>query len=111
MNGMQTAINANVGYASGAIIGGGSAAQNGAGNPVPTALNSMDKAGAYLHDRLTLLEQRLAAVLAPLPPTPVGNDVTGKLARHSLALMIESNAASTAEAAHRIDSLINRLEL
>lgn len=66
---------------------------------VPAALGSLDAACARLHDRLSLLEQRLVAVLQPLPPSPVGDNA--KMARHSLALQIEAGGHSVNGAAER----------
>lgn len=76
---------------------------------VPGALIGLEETLANLHDRLGLLEQRLNAVLTPPPPASVSDGA--KLARHSLALQLDSIAASVAGARDRVDSLINRLEL
>lgn len=77
--------------------------------PVPAAVGSLTNATERLHDRLTALQQRLEGILAPLPPAGVTSGE--KLARHSLALMIESEAGKVNEAAERVDLLISRLEL
>lgn len=79
-------------------------------NPIPAACGELDNSIAFLHDRLSLLEQRLAAVLSPLPPASVGEGKPNT-ARHSMALMIESSAGGVRAAGDRVDSLINRLEL
>lgn len=78
--------------------------------PIVVAVEGMDATTNRLHERLSMLENRLAAVLAPQPPQGVG-DTQGKLARHSLALQLDSANASIAGACDRIDSIINRLEL
>lgn len=77
--------------------------------PVPNALNGLDNQVARMHERLAHLEQRLNIILAPLPPTGVGE--AQKMARHSLALQIEAATASLTNAGDRLDSLIERLEL
>lgn len=86
-------------------------------NPVPTAaspvsgaINTLNNATDGLHERLTALTQRLESILAPLPPAGVG-EVANKLARHSLALQIESEAGKVAAASDRIDGLLQRLEI
>jgi hypothetical protein len=76
---------------------------------VPAAIAGLDNGVSRLHDRIGLLEQRLAALTQPLPPAGVGE--ASKMARHSLALQIEANANSIQAAADRIDSIINRLEV
>jgi hypothetical protein len=76
---------------------------------VPGAMSALDNACARLHDRISLLEQRLAALLQPLPPASVGDNA--KMARHSLALQIEAAGFTVNGAAERIDSIINRLEV
>lgn len=95
-----------------ANVGGQTYATLGAPTPVaavPAAVSELDSACARIHDRVSLLEQRLQALLQPLPPAGVGDNA--KLARHSLAMQIESSAHSVHAAAERIDSLINRLEV
>lgn len=79
-------------------------------SPVPSALNNLTSAQERLHDRISLLTQRLDALLSPLPPSPVA-ETSPKLARHSLALQIEAEAHSVAHAADRVGSLIDRLEV
>lgn len=78
--------------------------------PVPGALNALDSQVGNLHDVINSLEQRLGALLSPLPPQGVG-EPQGKLARHSLALQIESAAGGVNAAVGRLQSLLNRLEL
>lgn len=77
--------------------------------PVPSALNEAENNAARLHDRISLLEQRLNSVLSALPPAGVNE--TAKMARHSLALQIVAQASDIGLAADRIDSIISRLEL
>lgn len=77
---------------------------------IAAALNSLNSGNERLHDRITVLLQRLDSVLSPLPPAPVG-DAGQKLARHSLALQIGAEAAGVSLAAERLDGIINRLEL
>lgn len=78
--------------------------------PVSGAVASLGDATARLHERLTVLTQRLEVILAPLPPAGVA-DAAGKLARHSLALQIESEAGKVSHASDRVDALISRLEI
>lgn len=80
-----------------------------AGPRVPGAIASLGDATGRLHERLTNLLQRLEPILAPLPPASVGEG--SKLARHSLALQIESEADKVNNASDRVDSLISRLEI
>lgn len=77
---------------------------------IPAAVEKLDKATSNVHDVITTLEQRLASVLAPQPPQGV-SDPQAKLARHSLALQIESATASVDGAASRLMNILSRLEL
>ena len=77
--------------------------------PVVGACEALANAGDMLHDRITALEQRLSAILSPLPPAGVAEGKPST--RHSLALQIESEASKVCSAVERIEQLINRLEL
>lgn len=77
--------------------------------PVSSAVAQLDAANSRLHERISSLTQRLEHVLAPMGPQGVGENA--KLARHSLALQIESEAAKVNGAADRLDDIITRLEL
>lgn len=77
---------------------------------ITSAISELNNTHGILHDRITALLQRLEPILAPEPPRPVGNE-TGKMARHSLALQIESEIGAARIAVERLDAIISRLEL
>lgn len=79
-------------------------------SPVPAAVQSLDRVTAELHDRINGLTQRLEPILAPQPPASVGEQ-NAKLARHSLALQIDSNVQAINGAISRLEGLMNRLEI
>lgn len=77
--------------------------------PIPWAVRHLEGLINELHQTIGFLEERLGQVLAAQPPTGVKDEA--KLARHSLALQIDSGACSVDGAAARLQALINRLEL
>ena len=97
------------------IYAGAQVGYNNATNPPVTAapvcgaLIGLDNATVRLHERVSMLEQRLGAVLAPLGPA--GVQEASKPARHSLALQIEAGANSINAACDRVDMMISRLEI
>lgn len=96
-----------LGYSTGAVAG--NQIEQPPSPPISAALERATKAAAYLHDRISLLEQRLVMVLGPTRPADASS--SKEVTRATLAAAISLHAGTIDGACYRLDDLISRLEL
>lgn len=78
---------------------------------VQTAVEQLAKATAALEHVSSMLESRLSGVLQSVPPQPQGTGQKVRAVTVALADIITTNCENLETVAHRLDSMLSRLEL